>query len=133
MLSTMHQSLLGSFFLLMPEELAPQWRPPIMTVCFFVSSNRNLAQRRGKAAARLRATRFGGARIAHARTNTHNQTCAWISALSLALALSGGISREIVECIDYCRNCLENSRLTPSRPALPLAKIFLKAKLLKKL
>jgi formate dehydrogenase iron-sulfur subunit len=37
-LSTMHQSSLGSLFLLMPEELAPQWWSPVMPVSFFLSS-----------------------------------------------------------------------------------------------
>jgi formate dehydrogenase iron-sulfur subunit len=37
-LSTMHQSSLGSLFLLMPKELAPQWWSPMMPVLFFVSS-----------------------------------------------------------------------------------------------
>jgi formate dehydrogenase iron-sulfur subunit len=37
-LSTMHQSSLGSLFLLMPDELAPQWWSPAMPVSFFLSS-----------------------------------------------------------------------------------------------
>jgi formate dehydrogenase iron-sulfur subunit len=37
-LSTMHQSSLGSLFLLMPRELAPQWWSPVMPVSFFISS-----------------------------------------------------------------------------------------------
>lgn len=37
-LSTMHQSSLGSLFLLMPEQLAPQWWSPAMPVSFFLSS-----------------------------------------------------------------------------------------------
>ena len=37
-LSTMHQSSLGSLFLLMPEQLAPQWWSPVMPVSFFLSS-----------------------------------------------------------------------------------------------
>ena len=37
-LSTMHQSSLGSLFLLMPGELAPQWWSPVMPVSFFLSS-----------------------------------------------------------------------------------------------
>jgi formate dehydrogenase iron-sulfur subunit len=37
-LSTMHQSSLGSLFLLMPGELAPQWWSPAMPVSFFLSS-----------------------------------------------------------------------------------------------
>jgi formate dehydrogenase iron-sulfur subunit len=37
-LSTMHQSSLGSLFLLMPDELAPQWWSPVMPVYFFLSS-----------------------------------------------------------------------------------------------
>jgi formate dehydrogenase iron-sulfur subunit len=37
-LSTMHQSSLGSLFLLMPDELAPQWWSPVMPVSFFLSS-----------------------------------------------------------------------------------------------
>jgi formate dehydrogenase iron-sulfur subunit len=37
-LSTMHQSSLGSLFLLMPTKLAPQWWSPVMPVYFFLSS-----------------------------------------------------------------------------------------------
>jgi formate dehydrogenase iron-sulfur subunit len=37
-LSTMHQSSLGSLFLLMPDKLAPQWWAPVMPVSFFLSS-----------------------------------------------------------------------------------------------
>ena len=37
-LSTMHQSSLGSLYLLMPETLAPQWWSPVMPVSFFLSS-----------------------------------------------------------------------------------------------
>ena len=37
-LSTMHQSSLGSLFLLMPEQLAPQWWSPVMPISFFLSS-----------------------------------------------------------------------------------------------
>jgi formate dehydrogenase iron-sulfur subunit len=37
-LSTMHQSSLGSLFLLMPDKLAPQWWSPVMPVSFFISS-----------------------------------------------------------------------------------------------
>jgi formate dehydrogenase iron-sulfur subunit len=37
-LSTMHQSSLGSLFLLMPNLLAPQWWSPVMPVSFFLSS-----------------------------------------------------------------------------------------------
>jgi len=37
-LSTMHQSSLGSLFLLMPDKLAPQWWSPMMPVSFFLSS-----------------------------------------------------------------------------------------------
>ena len=37
-LSTMHQSSLGSLFLLMPDELAPQWWTPTMPISFFLSS-----------------------------------------------------------------------------------------------
>jgi formate dehydrogenase iron-sulfur subunit len=37
-LSTMHQSSLGSLFLLMPGSLAPQWWSPVMPVSFFLSS-----------------------------------------------------------------------------------------------
>jgi formate dehydrogenase iron-sulfur subunit len=37
-LSTMHQSSLGSLFLLMPGELAPQWWSPVMPISFFLSS-----------------------------------------------------------------------------------------------
>lgn len=37
-LSTMHQSSLGSLFLLMPDKLAPQWWSPVMPISFFVSS-----------------------------------------------------------------------------------------------
>jgi formate dehydrogenase iron-sulfur subunit len=36
--STMHQSSLGSLFLLMPDKLAPQWWSPVMPVSFFLSS-----------------------------------------------------------------------------------------------
>jgi formate dehydrogenase iron-sulfur subunit len=37
-LSTMHQSSLGSLFLLMPDKLAPQWWSPVLPVSFFLSS-----------------------------------------------------------------------------------------------
>ncbi|HET9599885.1 MAG TPA: 4Fe-4S dicluster domain-containing protein [Anaeromyxobacteraceae bacterium] len=37
-LSTMHQSSLGSLFLLMPDKLALQWWSPVMPVSFFLSS-----------------------------------------------------------------------------------------------
>jgi formate dehydrogenase iron-sulfur subunit len=37
-LSTMHQSSLGSLYLLMPNMLAPQWWSPVMPVGFFLSS-----------------------------------------------------------------------------------------------
>jgi formate dehydrogenase iron-sulfur subunit len=37
-LSTMHQSSLGSLYLLMPNMLAPQWWSPAMPVSFFLSS-----------------------------------------------------------------------------------------------
>jgi len=37
-LSCMHQSSLGSLFLLMPDELAPQWWSPVMPVYFLLSS-----------------------------------------------------------------------------------------------
>ena len=37
-LSTMHQSSLGSLFLLMPEQLGPQWWSPVMSISFFLSS-----------------------------------------------------------------------------------------------
>jgi formate dehydrogenase iron-sulfur subunit len=37
-LSTMHQSSLGSLFLLMPDELSRQWWSPVMPVSFFLSS-----------------------------------------------------------------------------------------------
>jgi len=37
-LSTMHQSSLGSLFLLMPEQLAPQWWSPVMPISFLLSS-----------------------------------------------------------------------------------------------
>jgi formate dehydrogenase iron-sulfur subunit len=37
-LSTMHQSSLGSLYLLMPTMLAPQWWSPVMPVSFFLSS-----------------------------------------------------------------------------------------------
>jgi formate dehydrogenase iron-sulfur subunit len=37
-LSTMHQSSLGSLFLLMPDKLAPQWWSPVMPISFFLSS-----------------------------------------------------------------------------------------------
>ena len=37
-LSTMHQSSLGSLYLLMPNMLAPQWWSPVMPVAFFLSS-----------------------------------------------------------------------------------------------
>jgi formate dehydrogenase iron-sulfur subunit len=37
-LSTMHQSSLGSLFLLMPGTLAPQWWSPVLPVSFFLSS-----------------------------------------------------------------------------------------------
>ena len=37
-LSAMHQSSLGSLYLLMPNMLAPQWWSPLMPVSFFISS-----------------------------------------------------------------------------------------------
>jgi formate dehydrogenase iron-sulfur subunit len=37
-LSTMHQSSLGSLYLLMPNMLAPQWWSPVMPIYFFLSS-----------------------------------------------------------------------------------------------
>src|SRR5262245_17093848 len=37
-LSTMHQSSLGSLYLLMPNMLAPQWWSPMLPVDFFISS-----------------------------------------------------------------------------------------------
>jgi formate dehydrogenase iron-sulfur subunit len=37
-LSTMHQSSLGSLFLLMPDKLGPQWWSPAMPISFFLSS-----------------------------------------------------------------------------------------------
>ena len=37
-LSTMHQSSLGSLFLLMPDQLALQWWSPVMPISFFLSS-----------------------------------------------------------------------------------------------
>jgi formate dehydrogenase iron-sulfur subunit len=37
-LSTMHQSSLGSLFLLMPDKLAAQWWSPVMPISFFLSS-----------------------------------------------------------------------------------------------
>ena len=37
-LSTMHQSSLGSLFLLMPGTLAPQWWSPVMPISFFISA-----------------------------------------------------------------------------------------------
>jgi len=37
-LSTMHQSSLGSLFLLMPGKVAPQWWSPTMPITFFLSS-----------------------------------------------------------------------------------------------
>jgi formate dehydrogenase iron-sulfur subunit len=37
-LSTMHQSSLGSLFLLMPDKLDPAWWSPVMPIAFFVSS-----------------------------------------------------------------------------------------------
>jgi formate dehydrogenase iron-sulfur subunit len=37
-LSTMHQSSLGSLFLLMPDKLAPQWWSPVMPVSFLLSA-----------------------------------------------------------------------------------------------
>jgi formate dehydrogenase iron-sulfur subunit len=37
-LSSMHQSSLGSLFLLMPDKLGPQWWSPVMPVSFFLSS-----------------------------------------------------------------------------------------------
>ena len=35
-LSTMHQSSLGSLFLLMPDKLAPPWWSPVMPISFFL-------------------------------------------------------------------------------------------------
>jgi formate dehydrogenase iron-sulfur subunit len=37
-LSTMHQSSLGSLYLLMPRQLGPQWSTPMLPVNFFLSS-----------------------------------------------------------------------------------------------
>jgi formate dehydrogenase iron-sulfur subunit len=37
-LSTMHQSSLGSLFLLMPDKVGPQWWSPVMPISFFLSS-----------------------------------------------------------------------------------------------
>jgi formate dehydrogenase iron-sulfur subunit len=37
-LSTMHQSSLGSLFLLMPDEVGPAWWTPVMPISFFLSS-----------------------------------------------------------------------------------------------
>jgi formate dehydrogenase iron-sulfur subunit len=37
-LSTMHQSSLGSLFLLMPDKLSPQWWSPVMPISFFLSA-----------------------------------------------------------------------------------------------
>ena len=37
-LSTMHQSSLGSLFLLMPDKLAPQWWSPVLPVSFLLSA-----------------------------------------------------------------------------------------------
>ena len=37
-LSTMHQSSLGSLYLLMPNMLAPQWWSPVMPISFFLSA-----------------------------------------------------------------------------------------------
>src|SRR4029450_13180792 len=37
-LSTMHQSSLGSLYLLMPNMLAAQWWSPVMPISFFLSS-----------------------------------------------------------------------------------------------
>jgi formate dehydrogenase iron-sulfur subunit len=37
-LSTMHQSSLGSLYLLMPRQLGPQWSTPLLPVNFFLSS-----------------------------------------------------------------------------------------------
>jgi formate dehydrogenase iron-sulfur subunit len=37
-LSTMHQSSLGSLFLLMPDKLSPQWWSPVMPISYFLSS-----------------------------------------------------------------------------------------------
>jgi len=37
-LSTMHQSSLGSLFLLMPDKLARQWWSPVLPVSFFLSA-----------------------------------------------------------------------------------------------
>jgi formate dehydrogenase iron-sulfur subunit len=37
-LSTMHQSSLGSLYLLMPNMLAPQWWSPVLPIDFFLSS-----------------------------------------------------------------------------------------------
>jgi formate dehydrogenase iron-sulfur subunit len=37
-LSTMHQSSLGSLFLLMPDKLGAQWWSPVMPISFFLSS-----------------------------------------------------------------------------------------------
>ena len=45
-LSTMHQSSLGSLFLLMPDQLAPQWWSPVMSISFFLSPSRPVRPRR---------------------------------------------------------------------------------------
>jgi formate dehydrogenase iron-sulfur subunit len=37
-LSSMHQSSLGSLFLLMPDKVGPQWWSPVMPISFFLSS-----------------------------------------------------------------------------------------------
>src|SRR5689334_19602376 len=37
-LSTMHQSSLGSLFLLMPDKVGSQWWSPVMPISFFLSS-----------------------------------------------------------------------------------------------
>jgi formate dehydrogenase iron-sulfur subunit len=37
-LSTMHQSSLGSLFLLMPDKLGPQWWSPVLPIDFFLSA-----------------------------------------------------------------------------------------------
>jgi len=39
-LSTLHQSSLGTLYLIMPEKLHPFWYTPLLPVFFFLSANR---------------------------------------------------------------------------------------------
>ena len=84
-LSTMHQSSLGSLFLLMPDKLDPAWWSPVMPVYFFLS-----AIAAGTALMVLvemwiakgcgRQLRMDAARVARARSRSGRSPCTWRSA-----------------------------------------------------